>query len=199
MREAASSTMTTTADPARSFTSKTAALRVPFALCLVMAGSAAVWSPPSALPASLGFGGALVLLACIDIAVLRLPDLITLPLVLAGLAAGSLVLRQPLLDRAIGAVAGYAAFALAGWRYARLRGRQGLGLGDAKLLSVAGAWLGWRALPIIVVLAAGGGLAWAGVLVLRRGRAALSEPIPFGPPLCAAIWIGWLQAVNVAG
>jgi leader peptidase (prepilin peptidase)/N-methyltransferase len=76
-----------------------------------------------------------------------------------------------------------------GEAYARLRGREGLGLGDAKLLAVAGAWLGWRALPVVVVIACGAGLGWAAVRLLMRGRTGLAEPIAFGAPLSVAIWI----------
>lgn len=166
------------------------------ALDLAVAASAVMWAPGKALPAALGLGWALALLAVIDVKALRLPDAITLPLVAIGLAAGPWTLGTPILDHAIGAAGGYAVLALAAWVFARLRGREGLGLGDAKLLAAAGAWLGWRALPMVVLIAAGGGLAWAGLLVLRKGKGALNEPIPFGLPLCAAIWLLWLQAAH---
>ncbi len=108
------------------------------------------------------------------------------------------MLSEPLADHAIGAIAGYAVLAGVGWLYRRLRGREGLGLGDAKLLAVAGAWLGWAALPTVVVLACAGGLALAAVRLLSRGRTGLAEPIAFGLPLCGAIWIVLLQAVITA-
>ena len=54
----------------------------------------------------------------------------------------------------IGGVLGFAAFFLIAWLYRQLREREGLGLGDAKLLAGAGAWLGWAALPSVVLLAA---------------------------------------------
>jgi leader peptidase (prepilin peptidase)/N-methyltransferase len=106
------------------------------------------------------------------------------------------MLGDPLRDHLIGAAAGYLVLAGIAFAYARLRGREGLGLGDAKLLAVAGAWLGWRAVPIVVVIASAGGLAWAGVRLLRQGRAGLSEPIAFGAPLCAAIWVALVLAVR---
>ena len=164
------------------------ALEVVLALCVVLTASGA------AALALLAAGWTLGLLAAVDVMVLRLPDVITLPLGVAGLLIGPWLLGTPLLDHIIGAVAGYGVLALAAWAYARIRGREGLGLGDAKLLAVAGAWLGWIALPSVVVLASAGGLAWAALRLLRRGRAGLAEPIAFGAPLCAAIWVCLLLA-----
>ena len=164
------------------------AIEAGVALCSVF-----VASGTSAL-ALLAAGWTLGLLAAVDVVALRLPDVLTLPLGLAGLLVGPWLLGTPLVDHLIGAVAGYGVLALAAWAYARLRGREGLGLGDAKLLAVAGAWLGWIALPTVLVLASAGGLAWAAARLLRRGRAGLAEPIAFGAPLCAAVWVCLLLA-----
>jgi leader peptidase (prepilin peptidase)/N-methyltransferase len=161
---------------------------------LAVAALALRFSAGWALSASLGLGFALVLLCATDILILRLPDLITYPLGLAGLVAGPRLLHAPLLDHALGAAIGFTAFAAVGWAYVRLRGREGLGLGDAKLCGVAGAWLGWVALPSLVVLACGAGLAWVGVRLLREGRQALAGALPFGAPLSLALWTLWLLA-----
>ena len=56
----------------------------------------------------------------------------------------------------------------------------------------AGAWLGWQALPYVILLACAVGMTWVGVAALRRGKEALAERIPFGVALCLAIWIIWL-------
>ncbi len=168
-------------------------------LDLVIAASAAWIAPERTVPVLLIAGWALGLLAAVDLLALRLPDLVTLPLGLAGLLAGPWLLATPWLDHLIGAVAAYGVLALIAWAYARVRGREGLGLGDAKLLAVGGAWLGWMALPVVVVLACAGGLAWAAVRLLRGGREALSEPLAFGVPLSAAIWICLLLAVSAGG
>lgn len=160
----------------------------------VVALSAVLLAPAPAVPVLLVAGWTLALLAAVDLVALRLPDVVTLPLGLAGLALGPRLLGSPLLDHVIGAAAGYAVLALLAWAYARIRGRDGLGLGDAKLLAVAGAWLGWMALPSVVVLACAGGLVVAAVRLLRRGRAGLAEPIAFGAPLCGAIWVSLLLA-----
>jgi leader peptidase (prepilin peptidase)/N-methyltransferase len=153
-------------------------------------------APAASVPALLLAGWTLGLLAVVDILAFRLPDILTAPLGLAGLVLAPRMLGDPLRDHLIGAAAGYLVLAGIAFAYARLRGREGLGLGDAKLLAVAGAWLGWRALPIVVVIASAGGLAWAGVRLLRQGRAGLSEPIAFGAPLCAAIWVALVLAVR---
>jgi leader peptidase (prepilin peptidase)/N-methyltransferase len=121
----------------------------------------------------------------IDAKRLILPDYITLPLLACGLA---LAWRQPpdLSERAVGAVAGFAAFALIAWAYRRWRGRDGLGLGDAKLLGAAGAWLGPAALPSVVLVGAASGLAWA---LIKRKQA--ETRIPFGPFLALGFWTVW--------
>jgi leader peptidase (prepilin peptidase)/N-methyltransferase len=76
--------------------------------------------------------------------------------------------------------------------YQRVRHQEGLGLGDVKLAGAAGAWLGWQALPYVVLLACALGLVWVGVAIMRRGREAVQERIPFGIALCFAIWVIWL-------
>ena len=135
------------------------------------------------------FGWSLLALAWIDWRQLRLPDALTLPLLGAGLAAAALDGQDALLSGIIGALAGYAALRLVGEGYLGLRGREGLGQGDAKLLAAGGAWLGWEALPWVVLLAALLGLACA--IVQRAQGAALTREtaLPFGPPLALAIWI----------
>ena len=149
-------------------------------------------APPGLLVATLGLGWTLLLLAAVDIATLRLPDGITLPLCGLGLVLGG-VAATPLGDRCLGLVAGGASLAVVDLIYVRLRGRSGIGLGDAKLFGAAGAWLGWRLLPSVLLLACAGGLAWVAVRVLVKGRSSASAPLPFGAPLCAAFWAVWLQ------
>jgi leader peptidase (prepilin peptidase)/N-methyltransferase len=123
--------------------------------------------------------------AWIDLKQMILPDWITLPLIPAGLAL-AWVQDQPLLERVIGAVAGYAAFAGIAWIYHRWRGRDGLGLGDAKLLAAAGAWTGWASLPSVVLVASVSALVW--VLMARPDP---QKPFPFGPFLALGFWLVW--------
>jgi leader peptidase (prepilin peptidase)/N-methyltransferase len=125
------------------------------------------------------------LASVIDAKRLILPDLLTLPLIPAGLF---LVGLQPpaLTDRLLGAVIGFTVFAAISVLYRRLRRRDGLGLGDAKLLAAAGAWVGWQGLPSVVLIASLGGLAWA--LVTRADG---DRQVPFGPFLALGFWLVW--------
>jgi leader peptidase (prepilin peptidase)/N-methyltransferase len=123
--------------------------------------------------------------AWIDLKQMILPDWITLPLIPAGLAL-AWVQERPLIERVIGAVAGYAAFAGIAWIYRRWRDRDGLGLGDAKLLAAAGAWTGWASLPSVVLVGSVTALAW--VLVARPDP---QKPFPFGPFLALGFWLVW--------
>ena len=134
-------------------------------------------------------GWTLLALAWIDWRSFRLPDLLTLPLLMLGLVSAWLDAPDVLLSCLIGAIAGYAALLLVDLCYRCARGRAGLGRGDAKLLAAGGAWLGWQALPWVVLLAALLGLALA-VLQRARGIPLTRETaLPFGPPLALAIWV----------
>jgi len=151
---------------------------------------AALW-----LDCLLGWG--LLTLAWIDAEHLLLPDILTLPLILLGLGAAWILRWPPLVDAAAGAAGGYLSFRLLALAYRWLRGRDGLGAGDAKLLAAGGAWLGWQALGDVVLGAALAGILW--FIATRRpstdlpgpGDTPVGEPaeLPFGPALAAAIWI----------
>jgi leader peptidase (prepilin peptidase)/N-methyltransferase len=104
-----------------------------------------------------------------------------------------------LVDHALGALAGFVSFAAIAGVYRRARGREGLGLGDAKLLAAAGAWLGWQALPGVVVMAAASGLALALATALGGGKLAWTSRVAFGPHLALAFWLVWLGGPLVIG
>jgi leader peptidase (prepilin peptidase)/N-methyltransferase len=145
------------------------------------------------LAASLGLAWTLLVLACVDASVFRLPDLLTLPLCAAGLLlAWLLPAADGWPDHLAGSVAGYGFLALFAWGFRRLRGYDGLGMGDAKLMAAAGAWLGWRALPSVLLVGCLGGLVWWLVARLRSRGTNADPRIPFGAPLCAAVWLVWL-------
>lgn len=128
----------------------------------------------------------LAALALFDLRRGRLPDWLTLPLAAAGLL---LAWRGgALADSLLGAALGYAVFEGLALAYRRLRGREGLGGGDAKLAAAAGAWVGWQGLPSVVLVAAVGALAVA--LVRRRLDGAQS--VRFGAYLAPAILLVWL-------
>ncbi len=140
---------------------------------------------PAALVSTL-FGLALIALAFIDAETGYLPDAITLPLIAVGLAANGFGIFISLRDAAIGAGAGFLIFSAISVAYERLRGKEGLGLGDAKLLAAIGAFGGWMILPAVVFVAALGTLAALGVYALMASAPGRDQPVPFGPGLCAA-------------
>lgn len=141
--------------------------------------------PYSLIAATLGWW--LLALALIDLRSWRLPDVLTLPLIGAGIIAATLGLLPAvdLLHALAGATVGYLVLAGIGWAYRRLRGRDGLGLGDAKLLAAGGAWLGVESLPWLVLIAAVLGLALA---LVRTQPIRAETAVPFGPPLALAFW-----------
>jgi leader peptidase (prepilin peptidase)/N-methyltransferase len=135
--------------------------------------------------AACGFLWTLIALAFIDADTQLLPDDLTLPLLWAGLVANLFGLFVPLASAVIGAVAGYLALWTIYWLFKLIRGKEGMGYGDFKLLAALGAWLGWAMLPQIVlvssVLGAIGGI--AAMALQGRDRA---QPLPFGPWLAGA-------------
>jgi leader peptidase (prepilin peptidase)/N-methyltransferase len=142
--------------------------------------------------AGCALGWALLAAGAIDYRHLQLPDIIVLPLVPAGLALHYLVAPDRLPDHAIGALAGYMVFVAFREIYARIRGREGLGLGDAKLLAAAGAWVVWQGLPSVLFLAAI--LTLAAMLAARTLKLPVDPhgEIPFGPGLALGMWLVWL-------
>ncbi|MDI1295076.1 MAG: prepilin peptidase, partial [bacterium] len=108
-----------------------------------------------AMPGAGGIGWALLGWLLLTLAVLDwrhfwLPDALTMPLAFLGLTIGIWATDVTLPDRIIGAGAGYLALLAVSLGYRAVRGREGLGLGDAKLLGALGAWFGWQALPFIL-------------------------------------------------
>ena len=133
-------------------------------------------------------GWSLLALAWIDWDHLRLPDVITLPLVVLGLLATWWLDPDAAADHALAAAAGYLAFRGIAWAYRMLRRREGLGEGDAKLLAAAGAWVGLAGMPTVVLGAVAIALGTTLVQRLFRRHAA-DTPIPFGPYLALAAWL----------
>jgi leader peptidase (prepilin peptidase)/N-methyltransferase len=163
-------------------------------LPLILLVEGVVTSPVHWLAGAI-LAGVLLMIAIVDALTFRIPDVLSLPLIAIGLAAGAIA-RADLADRLIGVVLGFAVLWALGWAYRAGRGREGLGLGDAKLLAAGGAWVGWQALPVILLLAAGGGLLMVAAAVLRRGRGALTEAFAFGPALAGGVWVAWLLAAR---
>ena len=127
----------------------------------------------------------LIALTFIDFDTQFLPDNLTLPLLWAGLLANLFDLFVPLRDAVIGAIAGYLALWIVYWLFRLVRGKEGMGYGDFKLLAALGAWLGWQMLPLIVLLSSVVG-AFIGIsLIVFKGRDH-DVPLAFGPYLAIA-------------
>jgi leader peptidase (prepilin peptidase) / N-methyltransferase len=142
------------------------------------------------LAASCLFGWWLLVLAVIDWREFLLPDMLTLPLIVAGLAISYALDPAALADHLIGAAAGFAVFAAIAFAYKRLRGHEGLGFGDAKLMAALGAWLGWQGLPTTLLFGAFAALTY--VLVRSLAGRRIADPIPFGAFLALGGWVVWL-------
>ncbi len=140
------------------------------------------------LLAVLVFTWALVALTMIDFDTMLLPDNITLPLLWLGLLANLFGMFVPLQDAVIGAMVGYGSLWSVFWLFKLATGKEGMGYGDFKLLAALGAWLGWKALPMIILLSSlvGAVLGIALMYLHKRGR---DIPMPFGPYLAVAGWI----------
>ncbi|HUO99053.1 MAG TPA: A24 family peptidase [Rhizomicrobium sp.] len=139
----------------------------------------------------------LAVLGTIDAFTLRLPDALTLPLIAAGAADCWLLPGRPIIAHVAGAIGAYALMAGLAWAFRRFRGRDALGLGDAKLMAAAAAWLGPAALPSLVLLSCGAAIAWIFAHAAWQGRQALAQRIAFGVPLALAIWITWLYGALI--
>ncbi|WP_330924212.1 A24 family peptidase [Candidatus Sororendozoicomonas aggregata] len=133
----------------------------------------------------------LLVLTLIDIDKQLLPDIITLPLLWAGLLFNSATGLVPLQSALLGAVAGYLSLWSVYWLFKLATGKEGMGYGDFKLLAALGAWLGWQLLPMIILLSSlVGTLATLLLIALKLHKR--TNPIPFGPYLSASGFIALL-------
>lgn len=144
--------------------------------------------PGGAAIAAATFGWQLLALAVLDLREFWLPDALVAVLALTGLASGTLGLAPPLADRLIGGGAGFAALWTIGAGYRVIRGREGLGGGDPKLLGAIGLWLGWRLLPAVLMFAALIGLGVAAFAWATRRRMTMATAMPFGTLLALAAY-----------
>jgi leader peptidase (prepilin peptidase)/N-methyltransferase len=148
---------------------------------------------------------ALIALTGIDMDHQLLPDSITLPLMWAGLLAAVIVgpiagspIPVSAHDAIIGAASGYVSLWLVYHLFRLVTGKEGMGYGDFKLFAALGAWLGWKLLPLVILLSAATGAALGILMIVLRGRDR-GAPMPFGPYLAAAGWLAMLYGDSLVG
>ncbi len=144
-----------------------------------------------ALLGAMLFTWALITLTMIDIDQQLLPDDITLPLLWLGLILNVNETFVSLEAAVIGAAVGYLSLWSVFWLFKLLTGKDGMGYGDFKLLAALGAWMGWQAIPLIILLSSVVGMI-VGVSLMILQRRGKDIPIPFGPYLAMAGWISLL-------
>lgn len=135
--------------------------------------------------ALLVFTWTLIVLTMIDFDHQLLPDDLTIPLLWLGLLVNSFGLIVDLPDAVFGAMGGYLILWAVYWGFKLLTGKDGMGYGDFKLLAALGAWMGWQALPQIILLSSFVGAIVGISLIVIRGQDK-NIPIPFGPYLASA-------------
>jgi leader peptidase (prepilin peptidase)/N-methyltransferase len=140
----------------------------------------------------------LIALTGIDVDHQLLPDSITLPLLWAGLLAAATIGPLPGAslpvsprDAVLGAAAGYLSLWLVFHAFRLITGKEGMGYGDFKLFAALGAWMGWKVLPLVILLSAAAGATLGIAMIVLRGRDR-AAPMPFGPYLAAAGWLAML-------
>ncbi|MES0873769.1 prepilin peptidase [Sinimarinibacterium thermocellulolyticum] len=165
----------------------------------VLAGLCALefgWSVQ--LAAALVFSWVLLALAVIDLRTSLLPDDLTLPLLWLGLLLSLLPVFATPEAAIIGAAAGYLSLWSVFQLFKLVTGKEGMGYGDFKLLAAIGAWLGASALPMVILLSSLVG-AVIGIGMIAFMRHDRRVPIPFGPYLAAAGWLGMMYADALEG
>ena len=145
---------------------------------------------------ALVFVWGLLALTVIDMNTMLLPDQLTLPLLWLGLLLNINGMFAPLPDAVIGAAVGYLSLWSIYHGFRLLTGKEGMGYGDFKLLAALGAWMGWQALPGIILLSSLVGAILGIAMLLARGKDK-NTPMPFGPYLAIAglIWFFWGDAI----
>lgn len=155
---------------------------------LLFAACAWIFGPTPQALAAMAFCATLVSLTGIDFDTQLLPDQLTLPLLWLGLLlnVGGMFARLP--DAVVGAAAGYLVLWSIYWLFKLATGREGMGYGDFKLLAALGAWFGWQALPMMLLISSVAG-AVIGIAILIAQKKGRHTAIAFGPYLAIAGWI----------
>jgi leader peptidase (prepilin peptidase) / N-methyltransferase len=144
----------------------------------------------------MGFVAALIALAMIDLDTCFLPDVITLPLMWAGILFNLITQTVSLEYSVLGAVAGYMILWFIYHVFKLITGKEGMGFGDFKLLAAGGAWIGVHGLLSVLTVASVIGVIFGLAIQFIRGKS-MSSPFPFGPSIVIALF-SWLLGLNIA-
>lgn len=164
---------------------------VELATGVVLAAAVWRWGVSWSAVVSAVFACAMLVLAVVDLEFRILPNAITVPGIAAGLLASLVDPRVRFVDAAIGAVVGGGLLYGVAWLYLAARGREGMGMGDVKMIAMVGAFLGWQGALLTVFLGALlGSVAGVAVLAVRRGE--WDTELPFGTFLAlGAVLVDW--------
>ncbi|KQM98192.1 prepilin peptidase [Sphingomonas sp. Leaf25] len=136
-------------------------------------------------------GWLLLASGAIDLAAFWLPDRLTIALALVASAGGLGGIAPDFSDRAIGGLAGFGSLWLVATLYRAMRGRTGLGGGDPKLFGAIGLWLGWRALPVVLLVATVAGLCVVVAMRIAGREVKATDRLPLGTLLAIAAFLVW--------
>ena len=127
----------------------------------------------------------LTVLTGVDMDTQLLPDSMTLPLLWLGLGVNLFAVWTPIPSAVMGAMLGYGSLWSVYWLFKLFTGKEGMGYGDFKLLGALGAWFGWQAVPLMILLSSFVGAALGIAILIARGQGR-DTPMPFGPYLAGA-------------
>lgn len=190
-----------------SLNSWAATVGTPDAIATGVAAAASVAASLIVLPDMRGAAGAglallMVAIAAIDARRFIIPDELSAGALALGLGHAALQADDSIVAALGFAALRGAALGLAFWSlrllYRRMRGQEGLGLGDVKLACVAGVWLDWPAIPVAIEIAALSAIAVCVVRYFRDGRSfRATTKLPFGLFFAPAIWLAWLLGATL--
>jgi len=132
------------------------------------------------------FSATLLVVAFIDFEHQIIPDTLSLPGIVLGFAASFILPETAWYESLLGILVGGGALYLVALAYYLLAGREGMGGGDVKLLAMIGAFLGWRAVPLVIFLSAAAGSVAGVAMVLAQRKGIRHTPVPYGPFLSGA-------------
>lgn len=141
---------------------------------------------------SIGLGWALLTLGAMDVRHMLLSNVIMIGVCASGLAVALFFSQHDFWQHVAGGLIGAASLGLVNAAYRVVRGHDGLGAGDVWLLATAGAWLTWRGLPTVLLLATVSALLAIGFQKLQGTQIDRRTALPFGAFLCFGFWLTWV-------